>query len=86
MGFAYMSVIPPDATEVNATQANYTCPTGAVGFRVNDVTAGSSVSVVTAGGTTVTFDNLSNGEDVVILFSSVLAAGTDCASIHVFHD
>lgn len=86
MGFTTIGVIPKDSTEVDASSSNYTCPSHTVGFRVNDITAGSSVRVVTRGGTTVTFDNLKAGEDIVLEIASFVAAGTDCDSVHIFHD
>jgi len=86
MGFSTISVVPKDSTEVDASSTNASCPVHTVGFRVNSVSAGSSVSVVTAGGTTVTFDGLVVGEDIVLEIGTILAAGTTCDSIHIFHD
>ena len=86
MGFSTISVVPKDSTEVNASVTTFACPVNTVGFRVNDVSVGTSVQVVTAGGTTVTYDNLSNGEDIVLEIGSIVNTGTTCTSIHIFHD
>jgi hypothetical protein len=56
-----------------------------VGFRVNDVTSGTSIKVTTSGGDTVTFDNCSAGEDIPVGIQKVFNTGTDLDSIHVFY-
>lgn len=86
MGFSTISVVPKDSTEVNAATTTFPCPVNTVGFRVNDITDGSSVQVVTAGGSTVTYDGLVVGEDIVLEIGSVVNTGTTCSSIHIFHD
>ncbi len=85
MSSYFTSMIPDGCEEKDASAADYQCKAGTIGFRVNSVTAGSSVRVLTTGSQTVTFDNLSNGEDIVLHCSKIIAAGTDCDSIHLFY-
>ncbi len=83
----FTSVIPDGCVEVpgNADWAVTDAAGHNVGFRINDVTGGTSVKVTTSGGDTVTFDNVVVGEDIPISINKLFNTGTTVTSIHVFY-
>ena len=83
----FTSVIPDGCLEIpgNADWTVTDATGNNVGFRVNDVTSGTSIKVDTLGGQTVTLDNLSAGEDVVLRIKKVYNTGTTLDSIHLFY-
>ena len=86
MGGIYTAVIPNKQAEVDASSANYTCPSNSFAIRVNDITAGTSLELVAAGDadtSSVVHDNLAVGEVLVGHWKKILAAGTTCDSVIV---
>lgn len=80
---AYLfAAIPNWHAEVDASAADYTCPSNTIAVRVNDIAAGSSVELQ-AGGVSVVYDNLEAGSVIEGNFDKILAAGTTCASVIV---
>ncbi len=84
MGAIYSAVIPNQHVEVDASSSDYTCPKNTVAIRVNDVTAGTAVQLVMSG-TSVTYDNLANGDELIGRFSLIDATATTCDSLIVFY-
>lgn len=57
----------------------------AVGFRVNDVTSGTSVSIDDQSGTAVVYDNMVAGEEIAGRFQAINNTGTTADSIIVYY-
>jgi len=55
-----------------------------VGIRINDVTSGTSLSLK-MGGTTVTYDNLAEGEVLTCTFGDIIASGSNVDSVIVYY-
>lgn len=85
-GPIYNAVIPNAQAEVNASAADYACPSNTVGIRVNDVSAGTSVQLAFTGAGSVVHDNLANGDEIVGRIKTIVAAGTTCESVIVFYN
>ncbi len=84
MGAIYSAVIPNQHVEVDASSSDYTCPKNTVAIRVNDVGSGASAQLVMSG-TSVTYDGLVVGDELVGRFSLIDATATTCASLIVLY-
>lgn len=81
----FSAVIGDGHTEFTVDSANQWMPKHMIGLRINDITSGTALQLEDMDGTSIVYNGLAVGDELVGQFRRTLAAGTTLDEIVVFH-